>query len=127
MKTTDIKTKIAEKISNSSEEVSSTVVNEIANIEIVRRTKIITDSVGLLEKMERKLANLEIADVVTYDKNGIKQEAFSEKRFNDIKELKESIAKVYEASDSALKENNEEVFQVLSNVLSGVSSYSYNF
>lgn len=117
MKTTDIKTKIAEKISNSSEEVSTTVVNELANIEIARRTSIITESVRVIEKMEKKQANLEVADVVTFDKDGVKQEVYSEQRFNQIKEIKESIAKIYEASDNALKENNEEVFQKLQEVL----------
>lgn len=117
MKTTDIKTKIAERISNSSEEVSTTVVNELANIEIARRTSIITESVRVIEKMEKKQANLEVADVVTFDKDGVKQEVYSEQRFNQIKEIKESIAKIYEASDNALKENNEEVFQKLQEVL----------
>lgn len=117
MKTTEIKTKIAERISNSSEEVSTTVVNELANIEIARRTSIITESVRVIEKMEKKQANLEVADVVTFDKDGVKQEVYSEQRFNQIKEIKESIAKVYEASDNALKENNEEVFQKLQEVL----------
>ena len=117
MKTTEIKTKIAERISNSSEEVSTTVVNELANIEIARRTSIITESVRVIEKMEKKQANLEVADVVTFDKDGVKQDVYSEQRFNQIKEIKESIAKVYEASDNALKENNEEVFQKLQEVL----------
>lgn len=117
MKTTEIKTKIAERISNSSEEVSTTVVNELANIEIARRTSIITESVRVIEKMEKKQADLEVADVVTFDKDGVKQEVYSEQRFNQIKEIKESIAKIYQASDNALKENNEEVFQKLQEVL----------
>lgn len=117
MKTTEIKTKIAERISNSSEEVSTTVVNELANIEIARRTSIITESVRVIEKMEKKQADLEVADVVTFDKDGVKQEVYSENRFNQIKEIKESIAKIYEASDNALTENNEEVFQKLQDVL----------
>jgi Flp pilus assembly CpaE family ATPase len=117
MKTTEIKTKIAERISNSSEEVSNTVVNELANIEIARRTSIITESVRVIEKMEKKQADLEVADVVTFDKDGVKQEVYSEQRFNQIKEIKESIAKIYQASDNALKENNEEVFQKLQEVL----------
>ncbi len=72
MKTKEIKTKIAERISNSSEEVSTTVVNELANIEIARRTNIITESVRVIEKMEKKQADLEVADVVTFDKDGVK-------------------------------------------------------
>lgn len=117
MKTTDIKSKIAERISSSSEQVSNSVIDEIANIEIARRTNMVTESVKLIEKFEQKLARLEVADVVTYDKAGTKQESYSEKRFNDIKELKESIAKVYDASDNALKDNNEEVFDKLDEVM----------
>lgn len=117
MKTTDIKTKIAEKISSASEEVSNSVINEFANIEITRRTNLVSESIKLVQKMERQLANLEVCDLVSYNKDGDKKEEYSERRFNDIKELKEKIAKVYEASDNALKENNEEVFEKLQQVI----------
>jgi hypothetical protein len=113
MKTTDIKTKIAEKISSASEEVSNSVINEFASIEIKRRTDLVSESVRLVQRMERKLELLEVCDLVTYNKEGEKKEEYSENRFNSIKELKEKIAKLYDASDNALKDNNEEVFAVL--------------
>lgn len=124
MKTTDIKTKIAEKISGASEQVSNSVIDEMANIEIARRTNMVTESVKLIEKLERNLANLEVADVVTYGKDGEKSEAYSESRFNSIKEMKKSIAKVYEASDNALSKNNEEVFLELEKLI-GEFSYKH--
>lgn len=71
--------------------------------------------------MERKLANLEVCDLVTYNKEGEKKEEYSESRFNSIKELKEVIAKVYEASDNALKDNNEEVFEKLQQLINEYS------
>lgn len=117
MKTTEITKKIAEKISGASEQVSNSVIDELANIEIARRTALISESVKLIAKMENKLQLLEVCDVVNYDKNGVKQESYSETRFTKVKELKEGIAKVYDASDEALKLNNEEVFEELKKVI----------
>jgi hypothetical protein len=125
MKTTDIKTKIAEKISSASEEVSNSVINEFANIEISRRTNLVSQSIKLVQKMETKLANLEVCDLITYGKEGEKKEEYSEGRFNSIKELKERISKMYEASDNALKDNNEEVFEKLEQVINENASYQY--
>lgn len=117
MKTTEITKKIAEKISGASKQVSDSVIDELANIEIAKRTAWISESVKLIAKMENKLQILEVCDVVTYDKNGVKQESYSETRFTKVKELKEGITKVYDASDNALKLNNEEVFEELKMVI----------
>lgn len=127
MKTTDIKTKIAERISNSSEEVSATVVNELASIEIKRRTDLVSESVRLVQRMEAKLGLLEVCDLVTYNKDGEKKEEYSENRFNAIKELKEKITKLYDASDNALKENNEEVFAVLDTTIITFKQTCFNY
>lgn len=113
MKTTDITKKIAEKISGASEQVSNSVIAEIANVEIERRTKLISQSIKCVQNWEQSLVLLNVPDVITYDKDGVKQESYSEKRFNCIKDLKENIAKLTDASDEALKENNEAVFSEL--------------
>ena len=113
MKTTDITKKIAEKISGASEQVSNSVIAEIANVEIERRTKLISQSIKCVQNWEQFLVLLNVPDVITYDKDGVKQESYSEKRFNCIKDLKENIAKLTDASDEALKENNEAVFSEL--------------
>lgn len=113
MKTTDITKKIAEKISGASEQVSNSVIAEIANIEIERRTKLISQSIKCVQNWGQNLVLLNVPDVITYDKDGVKQESYSEKRFNCIKDLKENIAKLTHASDEALKENNEAVFSEL--------------
>ena len=55
MKTTDITKKIAEKISGASEQVSNSVIDELANIEIAKRTALVSESVKLIAKMENKL------------------------------------------------------------------------
>lgn len=125
MKTTDIKTKIAEKISSASEEVSNSVINEFANIEISRRTNLVSKSIKLVQVMEQKLSKLEVCDLITYGKEGDKKEEYSENRFNSIKELKERISKMYEASDNALKDNNEDVFEKLEQVINENASYQY--
>jgi hypothetical protein len=117
MKTTDITKKIAERISGASEQVSNSVIDELASIEIAKRTKLVSESVKLIEQLENKLQLLEVCDVVTYDKDGVKQESYSETRFVKVKELKEGIAKVYDASDEALTLNNEDVFGKLQTVI----------
>lgn len=117
MKTNEITKKIAEKISAASEQVSNSVIDELANIEIAKRTALVSESVKLIAKMENKLQLLEVCDVVTYDKDGVKQESYSETRFIKVKELKEGIVTVYNASDEALKLNNEDAFDKLKMVI----------
>lgn len=120
MKTNEIKEKIVAKIAGASGEVSAAVINELATAEITKRTKIITDSVMLIGKMEKKQTELEAGDIVTFSKSGEKDVKYSEATFNKINLLKENIAKAYEACDMALKENNEDAYRNLTTVMKKV-------
>ena len=120
MKTNEIKDKIVAKIAGASEEVSMSVINELATAEITKRTKLITDTVLLVNRMEQKLTELEIGDLVSYSKSGDKEVKYSETVFNKINTLKQNIAKAYEASDMALKENNEDAYKNLIDVMKKV-------
>lgn len=123
MNTNQIKEQIVTRIAAASEEVSAAVVSELATAEINRRTSMITASVKFIGKMEQKLAELEVGDVVTYNKAGDKEAKYSETVFNQIKDLKEKIAKAYEASDMALKENNEEAYKNLAEVMTSTERH----
>jgi len=120
MKTNEIKEQIVTRISGASEQVSAAVINQLATVEIEKRTKIITDTVMLIGKMEQKQTELEIGDVVTFSKSGEKDVKYSEATFKKINILKENIAKAYEACDMALKENNEDAYKNLTKVMKGV-------
>lgn len=113
MKTNEIKEKIVSKIAGASEEVSSAVISQLATAEIDRRTKIMADTIKLIGKMEQKQAELEVGDVVTFSKSGEKEVKYSEPVFNEIKEVKQNIAKAFEAADMALKENTEASYENL--------------
>ena len=113
MKTNEIKEKIVSKIAGASEEVSSAVISQLATAEIDRRTKIMADTIKLIGKMEQKQAELEVGDVVTFSKWGEKEVKYSEPVFNEIKEVKQNIAKAFEAADMALKENTEASYENL--------------
>lgn len=117
MKTNQIKEQIVTRISGASEQVSSAVIEQLATAEIDRRTKIMADTVKLIGKMEKKQAKLEVGDVVTFSKSGEKEVKYSEPVFNEIKEVKQNIAKAYEAADVALKENTEAAYENLVTVM----------
>jgi hypothetical protein len=85
----DIKLKVAEKIASSGGIVLDSVVERLAEVEIQKRISAIQLAVSKLDSLNKEFAKINgKCDSVHYDKDGIKVESMSEKRFNEIKKTK---------------------------------------
>jgi hypothetical protein len=116
----DIKIKVAEKINGCRETVINTVVDKLAEIEINKRVLIIQQAIAKQELLQKELAKINgKCDSVFYDKDGIKHESMSEKRFNDIKKSKESLELLEKVLNSALETNTQESYNKLNGLLGG--------
>jgi len=116
----DIKLKVAEKINGCGETVVNTVVDKLAEIEINRRVDIIQKAISKQDTLVKELSKINgKCDNVFYDKDGVKQESMTEKRFNEIKKSKESIDSFEKALQSALELNTNESYNKLNGLLGG--------
>jgi hypothetical protein len=124
MQTTTVKTKIAEKLSSASETIATLTIDKIADGIIKERTDIICRAISVLERFEKRLANL-IPDVITYNVASVKSESFSESRFNERAEVSKKIAELQTATDLALKENTESVYSTLNDMLNNEDALGF--
>jgi hypothetical protein len=116
----DIKLKVTEKINSCGETVINIVVDKLAEIEINKRVSIIQQAISKQELLQKELAKINgKCDSIFYDKDGVKQESMSEKRFNDIKKSKDSLDLLEKVLNSALETNTQESYNKLNGLLGG--------
>lgn len=106
METTNVKTKIAERLSNASETIANLTINKIADGIIEERTSLVCRAIKTLETLEKNLSNL-VPDLITYNVANVKSESFSENRYNQRADISKKISELQTATDLALKENTE--------------------
>ncbi len=115
----NITKKVAEKISSAGNTIAETVIETLANIEIERRVKIITQGVNRLENLEKEFKKIDGKfDSVSYDKDGNKIETMSQKRFDEIKKAKEGLETFTKLFNKCLEENKQEDYDKLNGMVS---------
>lgn len=116
----DIKEKVAQKISMCGPTVQSTVVDKLAEIEINKRIDIIIRAVAKQESLQKELHKIDRkCDNISYDKDGVKSESMTEKRFNDIKKAKENLDNFNKVLNSCLESNKSEDYAKLNGLIGG--------
>ena len=113
---TTIQEAVAEKIIKSGENIANTVIEKLAEVEILKRIDIITKAVQNQEQLEKDLKKINKNDVVTYIE-GIPTEVMSKNRFEEIKKGKEKIEKLTKAIDFALTQNSFDAYNKLAETL----------
>ena len=113
---TTIQEAVAEKIIKSGENIANTVIEKLAEVEILKRIDIITKAVQNQEHLEKDLKKINKNDVVTYIE-GIPTEVMSKNRFEEIKKGKEKIEKLTKAIDFALTQNSFDAYNKLAETL----------
>ena len=107
---------VAEKITQSGENVANTVIEKLAEVEISKRVAAITKAVQKQEQLEKDLKKINKNDVVTYIE-GTPTEVMSKNRFEEIKKGKEKIEKLTKAIDFALTQNSFDAYNKLAETL----------
>lgn len=107
---------VAEKITQSGENVANTVIEKLAEVEISKRVDAITKAVQKQEQLEKDLKKINKNDVVTYIE-GTPTEVMSKNRFEEIKKGKEKIEKLTKAIDFALTQNSFDAYNKLAETL----------
>ena len=107
---------VAEKISQSGENVANIVINKLAEVEISKRVESISKAIQKQEQLEKDLKKISKNDVVTYV-DGVAIEVMSKSRFEDIKKGKEKIDKLIKAIDLALTQNTFDSYIKLEDTL----------
>jgi len=107
---------VAEKITQSGENVANTVIEKLAEVEISKRVDTITKAVQKQEQLEKDLKKINKNDVVTYIE-GTPTEVMSKNRFEEIKKGKEKIEKLTKAIDFALTQNSFDAYNKLAETL----------
>jgi len=107
---------VAEKITQSGENVANTVIEKLAEVEISKRVDAITKAVQKQEQLEKDLKKINKNDVVTYIE-GTPTEVMSKNRFEEIKKSKEKIDKLTKAIDFALNQNSFDAYNKLAETL----------
>lgn len=116
----DIKEKVAEKINGCGPQVKYTVIDKLADIEINRRIDIITKAVSKQEALEKELNQINgKCDNISYDKDGVKSESMTEKRFNEIKKAKEALDNFVKLLNACLESNKLEDYNKLNGLIGG--------
>lgn len=107
---------VAEKITQSGENVANTVIEKLAEVEISKRVDAITKAIQKQEQLEKDLKKINKNDVVTYVE-GTPTEVMSKNRFEEIKKGKEKIEKLTKAIDFALTQNSFDAYNKLAETL----------
>lgn len=107
---------VAEKISQSGENVANIVIDKLAEVEISKRVESISKAIQKQEQLEKDLKKISKNDVVTYV-DGAATEVMSKSRFEDIKKGKEKIDKLTKAIDLALTQNTFDSYIKLEDTL----------
>jgi hypothetical protein len=107
---------VAEKITQSGEYVSNTVIEKLAEVEISKRVDAITKAIQKQEQLEKDLKKINKNDVVTYIE-GTPTEVMSKNRFEEIKKCKEKIEKLTKAIDFSLTQNSFDAYNKLAETL----------
>lgn len=109
---------VADKILGAGENVKSTVIEKMADIEINRRIELVTSAVNYLQSLEKDLNKISRADIITYDASMNKIENTSKARFDDVEKLKQTIGELEKVTLTALEDNTEESYKKLSEKVS---------
>jgi len=115
-----IQDKVAEKIAQSGPQVMERVVSILADKEVKSRVDMVAQAVSTLDGLNKDLAKVNRNDETRYV-DGLKVESMSEKRFNEIKKLKDRITKLEQSLNAALEKNTQDEYAKLSKAISGKS------
>lgn len=110
--------KVAEKISACGEHVESSVIDALVEVEVLRRTKIITEAVGFIGNFEKAYKKLDQPDGKVHV--GIErtpQVTFSDNRIKEIAKAKETLQRLHAAFNKALNNNKAEDYDELQKLL----------
>jgi len=120
-----IQEKVAEKLSSCGETVINTVVDSIVNLKVTERAGIVTKTINKLDSLQKDLSKIDgKPDTTYYGTDGVKTEVISQKRFEEVKKLKETIEKLTKALETALETNTDDSYTKLNGQLGGNKSES---
>jgi len=115
-----IQEKVAEKLSTCGETVINTVVDSIVNLKVTERAGIVTKTINKLDSLQKDLSKIDgKTDTTYYGTDGAKTEVISQKRFEEVKKLKETIEKLTKTLEVALETNTDDSYTKLNGQLGG--------
>jgi hypothetical protein len=107
MKTTDIKSKVAEKIASyGAGKVADVVITKLADLEITRRSDALFNGIKLAETAQRDLNKIK-PDQAAFNADGSKaSETFSKAKVEEKKKLEARLLKIEKAIETATESDN---------------------
>lgn len=109
---------VGEQIAKAGTKVFDGVVETIAGAEIRKRQDAIVQAVAMQDKLDKEFQKINKPDNVTYVE-GTRVEVMTEKRFNEIKKLKERMEKLTTAINKCLELNTQDEYNKLGKLISG--------
>lgn len=106
MNTTDINSKVAEAISTAAPKVITTVVSQLADVEINKRVAALSTVIGQVTTLKRDLNKIDRPDVLTFGRDGkpTGEGTYTKPRVEELNKLVAKIAKYEKAIDKATSE-----------------------
>jgi hypothetical protein len=118
---------VAEKVVKNGQNVATIVIDKLAEIEIQKRVDIITKSVLKEDQLEKDLKKINKNDIIQYQHVGNQpMEAMSKTRWDEIKKMKEKIAKLQQSIEFALVQNSLEAYNKLTETLKKLDNVGSN-
>lgn len=118
-KAKDVFTEVANRITNSNDEVKEAVIAARVKSEVGKRTALLDKALVTLEKLQGELKSTDKPSRVDYDEAGtVLHKVYDKKTLDAVKKCKEKLAKLDGAIDAAVSEADK--FEELSKVLQKV-------
>jgi hypothetical protein len=107
---------VAEKISESGDNVKETVISRLVTIEVDNRVNTILQALEIQDKLTKNLQKIDKTDITTYV-NGEPIQAMSDSRFQEISKSKQSLDNLNSKIEACLTENSKVSYKNLSDVI----------
>lgn len=117
MNSLELKNKISEKLSNSSEKIQEIVLSKYVDLEVERRSDLLFQGIETLNRLNKDLVKLDKPDIEEYDSEKTKIVKFSKGRIEQINKLKEQIKKIETCVEITFDSNTLESYNKLDELL----------
>ena len=124
MNSLELKNKIAEKLTTSSEKIQDMVLSRYVDLEIERRSDLLFQGIEALNKLNKELTKLDKPDIEEYDSEKTKIVKYSKGRIEQIRKFKEQSKKFESSTEAAFDNNTLESYNKLDELLKQIKPES---